>query len=32
MRAYMGGGKEIFRLESDKYYEFLKTKADGIEP
>ena len=32
MRAYMGGGKEVFRLEADKYYEFLKTKADGLEP
>lgn len=31
MRAYMGGGKAIFLLEDPKYYEYLKTLADGLE-
>lgn len=31
IRAYMGGGKEIFAKEDKKYYEFLKTKAKGLE-
>ncbi|MFO0821505.1 MAG: hypothetical protein U1A77_26410 [Pirellulales bacterium] len=31
MRAYMGGGKEIFMKEDPKYLSFLKTKANGIE-
>ena len=31
MRAYMGGGKEIFALENSKYYTYLKTIADGLE-
>ena len=31
MRAYMGGGKEIFMKEDPKYLSFLKTKADGID-
>ena len=32
MRAYMGGGKAIFGHEDPKYYEFLRTRADGLEP
>ena len=31
IRAYMGGGKEIFALEDPKYYEYLKTVAKGLE-
>lgn len=31
MRAYMGGGKEIFMNEDPKYLSFLKTKAGGLE-
>jgi len=27
MRAYMGGGDEIFSTEDSKYFDFLKTKA-----
>ena len=27
MRAYMGGGEEIFELESPKYLDFLRTRA-----
>jgi hypothetical protein len=27
MRAYMGGGLEIFEQEHDKYLEFLRTRA-----
>lgn len=30
MRAYMGGGPEIFRGQSPKYYEHLRTKADDL--
>ena len=32
MRAYMGGGKEIFENEDPKYYDFLKSQAKGLEP
>ena len=28
MRAYMGGGEEIFASEDPRYFEFLKTRAD----
>jgi hypothetical protein len=31
IRAYMGGGKDIFSLEDPKYYEYLKTVAEGLE-
>ncbi len=31
MRAYWGGGKDIFSLEDPKYYEFLKSIAEGLE-
>jgi tetratricopeptide (TPR) repeat protein len=31
LRAYMGGGKQIFAKEDPKYLSFLKTKADDIE-
>lgn len=31
MRAYMGGGPEIFAMEDKKYLAFLATRADGIE-
>lgn len=27
IRAYMGGGEDIFSAEDDKYLEFLKTRA-----
>lgn len=27
MRAYMGGGAEIFREEDERYFAFLKTRA-----
>jgi hypothetical protein len=31
MRAYMGGGAEIFEDDDGKYLEFLRTRAEGIE-
>lgn len=31
MRAYMGGGPEIFAMEDSKYLDFLATRAHGIE-
>ncbi|WP_321923756.1 hypothetical protein [Burkholderia sp. BCC1998] len=31
MRAYMGGGPELFEDEDDKYLRFLATRAEGIE-
>lgn len=30
MRAYMGGGKEIFEKENNKYFDFLKSVAKDI--
>jgi tetratricopeptide (TPR) repeat protein len=27
VRAYMGGGREIFEVEAPKYFEFLSTRA-----
>ena len=30
IRAYMGGGKEIFSLEDPKYYQYLNRIADGL--
>jgi tetratricopeptide (TPR) repeat protein len=30
MRAYMGGGPEIFEDEDGKYLAFLRTKSNGI--
>ncbi|WP_334043796.1 hypothetical protein [Burkholderia ambifaria] len=31
MRAYMGGGPELFEDEDDKYLRFLATRAEGIK-
>jgi tetratricopeptide (TPR) repeat protein len=31
MRAYMGGGPELFEDEDDKYLRFLGTRAEGIK-
>lgn len=31
MRAYMGGGTDIFKDQDPKYLRFLQTKAPGIE-
>lgn len=31
MRAYMGGGPELFEDEHDKYLRFLATRAEGIK-
>ena len=31
MRAYMGGGAEIFEDDDRKYLEFLQTRAEGIK-
>ncbi|VWC59213.1 hypothetical protein BLA18112_00728 [Burkholderia lata] len=31
MRAYMGGGPELFEDEDGKYLRFLATRAEGIE-
>ncbi len=30
MRAYMGGGAEVFDEDDPKYFEFLKTRATGM--
>jgi len=31
MRAYMGGGPELFEDEDDKYLRFLAARVEGIE-
>lgn len=31
MRAYMGGGPEIFAMEDERYLDFLASRAPGIE-
>ncbi|MEK6346789.1 MAG: hypothetical protein V4764_04890 [Burkholderia sp.] len=31
MRAYMGGGEEVFAEEDDKFLQFLGTRAKGIK-
>lgn len=31
MRAYMGGGREIFDAEDPRYYAFLAGRAQGLE-
>lgn len=31
MRAYMAEGKKMFADDDPKYYEFLKTRANGLE-
>jgi hypothetical protein len=31
MRAYMGGGPEIFENDDQKYVKFLQTRAEGVE-
>ncbi|WP_246637317.1 tetratricopeptide repeat protein [Burkholderia catarinensis] len=31
MRAYMGGGPELFEDEDDQYLRFLATRAEGIK-
>lgn len=31
MRAYMGGGLEIFAMEDERYLDFLASRAPGIE-
>jgi len=32
MRAYVGGGREIFDGDDPKYYQFLASRAKGLEP
>lgn len=30
MRSYMGGGRKIFSAEDEKYFDFLKTRANLV--